>query len=85
MACVISRMCVGIRRVVCGGLWGVGSIGRGMGSRNVKGQETRDKQTVRYVMGRDSSNESERQTGIKLRGRGGKNESERQTNRQTES
>ena len=33
-----------------------------MGSRDVKGQETRDKQTVRYVMGRDSSNESERQT-----------------------
>ena len=30
-----------------------------MGSRNVKGQETRDKQTVRYVRGRDGGNESE--------------------------
>ena len=48
--------------VECGGLWSVGRIWRGMGSRDVKGQETRDKQTVRYVMGRDSSNESERQT-----------------------
>ena len=36
MACEISLMCVGIRGVVCGGLWGVGRIGRGRGSRNVK-------------------------------------------------
>ena len=37
----------------------MGRISSGVGSRNVKGQEIGDKQTVRYVMGRDSSSESE--------------------------
>ena len=49
---------VGIRGVVCGVLWDTGRVGRGMGSGNVKGQET-NKQWDMWG-GRGGTNQSER-------------------------